>query len=309
MRYTCLIAVLIALPLTVSAQDRRAVERRSDHTQAEQRRSENRRAEHRGADERRSDRRRSDHDQGDWKRPAQTSAVPWWERQQAPWWERQQTPAWELNRIPGYAQGNVARAMLDQQRIQQQRSQHPQSGNNRWSRHYAPSVVYVLPAYRYFPESLPTTTQFVVTPPPPTAPVPAEPLPPMGALRLDVEPKESLQIFVDGVYVGTPADLGDELELAPGTRRIELRARGYRTVTFSAEIVDGRSITYRGTLERSESVTPVPPVEPAAQAPPAAPAGSKTMYMIPGCYLGNVSPKNVALRPGCDISKLTTITP
>ena len=62
----------------------------------------------------------------------------------------------------------------------------------------------------------------------------------MGALRLDVEPKESLQIFVDGVYIGTPADLGDEIELAPGTRRIELRARGYRTLTFSAEIIDGR---------------------------------------------------------------------
>ena len=33
------------------------------------------------------------------------------------------------------------------------------------------------------------------------------------------------------------------------------------------------------------------------------------MYVIPGCYLGNVSPKNVTLPPGCDISKLTTITP
>ena len=31
--------------------------------------------------------------------------------------------------------------------------------------------------------------------------------------------------------------------------------------------------------------------------------------MIPGCYLGNVSPTNVTLRPGCDLSKLTTITP
>ena len=37
----------------------------------------------------------------------------------------------------------------------------------------------------------------------------------MGALRLEVEPKESLQIFVDGVYIGTPADLGDEIELRP----------------------------------------------------------------------------------------------
>ena len=63
----------------------------------------------------------------------------------------------------------------------------------------------------------------------------------MGALRLEVEPKESLQIFVDGVFLGTPADLGDELELTPGTRRVELRARGYRSLAFSAEIVDGRA--------------------------------------------------------------------
>ena len=33
------------------------------------------------------------------------------------------------------------------------------------------------------------------------------------------------------------------------------------------------------------------------------------MYVIPGCYLGNVSPKNVALPAGCDLSKLTTIRP
>ena len=33
------------------------------------------------------------------------------------------------------------------------------------------------------------------------------------------------------------------------------------------------------------------------------------MYLIPGCYMGNVQPTAAMLRPGCDISKLTTITP
>jgi hypothetical protein len=236
-------------------------------------------------------------------------------------------PSWETKPLPGWEQGNVARAMLDQQRIQQQRAemlrhnQLPQTANRRRSRSYQPSVVYVLPAYRYFPESIPTTTQFVATPPPPNvtvAPEPQEPpQAPMGALRIDVEPKESLQIFVDGSFVGTPADLGDEFELTPGTRRIELRARGYRTLIFNAEIVDGRSITYRGTLERIETVAPEPPRAPkapkASEAPQSPqvsqPPASKIMYVIPGCYLGNVSPKNITLRPGCDISKLTTITP
>ena len=136
----------------------------------------------------------------------------------------------------------------------------------------------------------------------------------MGALRLEVEPKESLQIYVDGVYVGTPADLGDELELAPGTRRIELRARGHRTLVFSTEIVDGRSITYRGSLEPEEAARPAAPRTPAPAAPvtpvaPAAPARITIMYMIPGCYLGNVSPKSVTLPSGCDINKLQTISP
>ena len=32
------------------------------------------------------------------------------------------------------------------------------------------------------------------------------------------------------------------------------------------------------------------------------------MYLIPGCYMGNVMPTAAMLRPGCDISKLTTIS-
>jgi hypothetical protein len=31
--------------------------------------------------------------------------------------------------------------------------------------------------------------------------------------------------------------------------------------------------------------------------------------VIPGCYMGNVSPKDIKLRSGCDIGKLTTISP
>ena len=89
---------------------------------------------------------------------------------------------------------------------------------------------------------------------------------------------------------------------------IELRARGHRTLSFIADIADGRSITYRGSLE---SVTPSAPRTdaPSARSAPSAAAGSRVMYVIPGCYLGNVSPKNLTLREGCDISKLTTISP
>ena len=311
MRYICLVAVLLALPLTAGAQQRRAADRRADQNRSEQRQSDQRQSGDRRGDDRRSDGRRSDARHAPAQLPAHGASLPWWERQPLPWWEQKKTPNYfDLNRIPGYAQGNVARAMLDQQRHQAPVT------NHRKSRYYQPSYLYVLPAYPYFPFS--TTTTYEATPPPPSvtvhAPPPEPPLPPMGALRLEVEPKESLQIYVDGVYVGTPADLGDELELTPGTRRIELRASGYRALTFSAEIVDGRLITYRGSLERVavRPAAPAPPSEPAAPVAadaPVAPAGGKVMYMIPGCYLGNVSPKNVTLPAGCDISKLTTISP
>jgi hypothetical protein len=129
----------------------------------------------------------------------------------------------------------------------------------------------------------------------------------MGLLRIEVEPRELLQIFVDGVFVGTPVDLGDEIELTTGLKRIELRAPGYRTLIFDAEVVAGRSITYRGALEPTSAAMPRPSPTPAPAAPVTAPASS-TIYLIPGCYMGNVSPKEVALPPGCDIKKLTTIS-
>ena len=312
MRYICLVAIVLALPLSADAQQRRAGDRRSDTNQSEQRRSGDRRS-----DDRRSDGRSSDERRSDAKRPSNGANVPWWERQPTPWWEGKPAAGWENRNLPGWENGNVARALLDQQRLQQQRAyqlrhnQLPPPGSHRRSRYYGPTVVYALPTYGYFSESIVTTQQSAGTSPAPTAPVTSMPLepppPPMGALRLEVEPRDSLQIFIDGVYMGTPADLGDEIEIAPGTRRIEIRAPGYRTLTFTAEIADGRSITYRGSLERFPD-SPAAPAAPAAPVAPAAPAGSRVMYVIPGCYLGNVSPKNVALPSGCDISKLTTIS-
>jgi hypothetical protein len=230
--------------------------------------------------------------------------VPYWEQKRVPAWERPHTPPWELRQIPGWEQGNVARALLDQQRNRV--PVHDRRGSKYYNK---PNVVYVVPPYGYFPNSYLPVTPYVETPPPPSEVTVTRSLPPeprLGALRLEVEPRELLQVFVDGIYLGTPADLGDEIELAAGTRRVELRAPGYRTLVFDAEISFDRSITYRGALER----IPPPAGPPLSPRPPvAAPAGNKTMYLIPGCYMGNVSPKDVALPAGCDIKKLTTISP
>jgi hypothetical protein len=43
--------------------------------------------------------------------------------------------------------------------------------------------------------------------------------------------------------------------------------------------------------------------------PPYVPKGDRTLYVIPGCYVGNVSPINLKLPAGCDITKLTTYVP
>lgn len=44
-------------------------------------------------------------------------------------------------------------------------------------------------------------------------------------------------------------------------------------------------------------------------APVVVPTGSKTLYFIPGCYLGNVLPDKDRLPAGCDISRMKTHAP
>lgn len=130
-----------------------------------------------------------------------------------------------------------------------------------------------------------------------------------GVLRLEIEPPDRLQLFVDGVYIGTIEDTAGELALDPGTRRIEIRKPDYEPLTFDARIVAGRTITYRGPL------TPVAASATATLAPEAGarPADAKplrqTFYLIPGCYMGNIPPEQVQLAPGCDRKPVITYTP
>src|SRR6187455_2858792 len=70
------------------------------------------------------------------------NARPYWEQKKIPAGERPHTPPFDLHQIPGWEQGNVARAMLDQQR-------NPRPANDRRnSKHYnKPGVVYFVPPY------------------------------------------------------------------------------------------------------------------------------------------------------------------
>ena len=58
--------------------------------------------------------------------------------------------------------------------------------------------------------------------------------------------------------------------------------------------------------ERREEAPPAPR-EP--EPPPFVPSGDRTVYVIPGCYVGNVPPKDVKLPANCDLSKVTTYVP
>lgn len=167
---------------------------------------------------------------------------------------------------------------------------------------------YVLPTYYGAGYSTPGTM-----PPAPVAPVV-----PSGTVRIDVQPEDIAQIYVDGQYVGTPRDLDGRLALEPGTRRLAIRAPGYETINVDVKVVADRTITYRGSLSRIATERELAPRSPPpssttpsvdAPAPPTAPAGSRTMYFVPGCYMGNVPPSELKLPKGCDLSKMQTFTP
>ena len=78
--------------------------------------------------------------------------------------------------------------------------------------------------------------------------------PPAGALKLKVtgpDPKQA-QVFANGDYVGTVDDFNgtfQELDLAPGSYSIQIRAPGFQPLTFGVTIQPDKTVTYRGNLQ------------------------------------------------------------
>jgi hypothetical protein len=128
----------------------------------------------------------------------------------------------------------------------------------------------------------------------------AAPAPVTGMLRFDVTP-ESAQVFVDSFYAGRISDIDDQrvLTLVAGPHRIELRAQDYTPVTFDVRIGPNETITYRAALERARPSTQAP-VEPR-------PAGATRIYVIPGCYAGNLPPRADRLPAGCDVKQVRVL--
>jgi hypothetical protein len=131
------------------------------------------------------------------------------------------------------------------------------------------------------------------------APGRVTPAPPStGMLRFDVTPAAA-QVFVDSFYAGRISDIDDQrvLTLAAGPHRVELRAQDYAPVTFDVRIDPNETVVYRAALERARPSTPVGPRAP----------GPKRLYVIPGCYAGNMAPRADRLPAGCDIKQVRVI--
>jgi hypothetical protein len=172
----------------------------------------------------------------------------------------------------------------------------PHVRRNRHSAHrryrdYVPS--YGLPFVYFVP---PVVETHVVSSAPAPDPIVEEPA--MGRLVLDVRPA-STHVFVDGYYVGTADDFNATqggLLLETGTHRIDLIAQDHEQITFDVRITTNQFVTYQQAL-KPVKVEPI--VAPARSAP-------QTFYLIPGCYMGNVPPKEANLRPTCDPARAIT---
>lgn len=176
---------------------------------------------------------------------------------------------------------------------------HPRFSSHRSSRS-SPAVVYLIPTYGWgYQQPAQAATPAANSPNASSIDRVAAHL--TGRLRLDVQADGGLQLYVDGYYVGTSEDLNDELELEAGPHNIEIRAPGYETLAFDVKIAPGRSITYQGALTRADAKPEV--------TSPLTPATPTSLYFIPGCYLGNVPPQDVALPATCDLSRLIVRKP
>ena len=117
-----------------------------------------------------------------------------------------------------------------------------------------------------------------------------------GRLILDIAP-QTAQIFAGGYYVGTSEDFsfgrgGGVLDA--GFYRIDVSAAGYEPIAVDLRITSGQSVTYRAAMKAISTPLVVKPT---------------TFYLIPGCYMGNVPPKDAHLPASCDAGRAVTWNP
>jgi hypothetical protein len=121
-----------------------------------------------------------------------------------------------------------------------------------------PPYDYAYPATTY--PAYPPASGYPASAPPPASSYPSEPdsigVQPgqgdKGGLSFEVTPSTA-QVFVDGTYVGTVGQFtptSQPLGLTAGRHQVEIRAPGYRTISFNSDIVAGQVVPYQGSMER-----------------------------------------------------------
>ena len=171
----------------------------------------------------------------------------------------------------------------------------PQHGLRPWRRppEYRPSLggaYFGWPMMVYYAPEPVAAVQ--AQPEPPPRPV----KPPMGRLILDIAPATA-QIFVDGYYVGVPEDFsagGGGGLLEAGPHHIDVSADHHEPVAVELMISGTHPVTYRASLKALPPPAAVPPT---------------TFYLIPGCYMGNIPPKDAHLPSTCDQTRAVTWRP
>jgi hypothetical protein len=74
-----------------------------------------------------------------------------------------------------------------------------------------------------------------------------------GGISFEITP-DNAEVFVDGNYMGAAGEFGPDaqpLDLTVGRHHVEIRASGYRTMTFDADVRGGQVLPYQGTLQRN----------------------------------------------------------
>jgi hypothetical protein len=131
--------------------------------------------------------------------------------------------------------------------------------------------------------------------------------PSLARLILDIHPPTA-QVFADGYYIGIPEDFRFEdggAVLEAGPHRIDILARDYEPVSFDVNLTRGQSATFRHVLTPIMRAPQLAPDD-AVKVPPAAKQPA-TFYLIPGCYMGNVPPKDANLPATCDIARSVSV--
>jgi hypothetical protein len=111
-----------------------------------------------------------------------------------------------------------------------------------------PSSTY--PPANYPPASAPQSGSY--GPDPGTGSIVAPPGASSGGVSFEISPSTA-EVYIDGKYAGRVSDLGpttQPMALTTGRHHVEIRATGYQTMSFDADVSTGQVIPYQGTMQR-----------------------------------------------------------